>query len=122
MADIRVLVLEDDPIRHREFSKQLIGSEYQIVTTAAEAINQLQTDTWDYLFLDHDLGGMVYVDSGDGTGYEVAEWLAENPDRQPECIILHTLNPVGAENMQKKLPNALKVPFAWKKINLELSK
>ena len=122
MSDLDILVLEDDPVRHIAFKKQLTGSNYVIVETAQEAIDQLREKTWDCLFLDHDLGGRVYEDSGDGTGYEVAEWLSERPEKQPGCIIIHSLNPVGADNMHNKLPKSLKVPFAWTKINLELSK
>ena len=116
---MNILILEDDPNRHKAFRNRLIGTNLKIVETAAEAIAALNNQTWDYLFLDHDLGGMTYVTSGKGTGYEVAEWLAKNESKQPSHIILHTLNPVGAQNMQALLPNALRGPFAWTKINID---
>jgi len=74
---------------------------------------------YDILSIDHDLGGKTYVESGEGTGYEVAEWLYENPDRKPKEIYLHSLNSAGRKNMKNVLPESVEAPFAWK--NLKIS-
>jgi len=47
---------------------------------------------FDYLFLDHDLGGKQMVNSRENTGYEVAEWLSKNKLKKPKlekliCLI-----------------------------------
>lgn len=113
-----VLILEDDHSRQKIFARNLIGANFLIVETATDAIQALDTHTWDYLFLDHDLGGQQMVSSGPGTGYEVAEWLAENPDKQPPNIIIHSFNPSGAENIHRALPNAVIAPGCWDSISL----
>lgn len=115
-----VLVLEDDPERIKQFKKRLIGNTFQIVSDADAAILALTYNKWDVLFLDHDLGGETYVPSSNAnTGYQVAKFLHDNPKYKPsEAIIIHSLNPGGAENMQAVLPEAYRIPFAWTKINI----
>jgi hypothetical protein len=65
------------------------------------------------VFLDHGLGDKVLVASGKGTGYEVAQWLSSNPHRMPKQIIVHSFNPVGAQNIKAVLPSAELIPGAW---------
>jgi len=115
---MNVLILEDDVSRHKVFLQNLIGTHTVIVTTASAAIQKLVEARWDYLFLDHDLGGTQMVASGPGTGYEVAKWLAENPIRQPANIIIHSFNPVGAANMAQVLSKAVVAPGCWRNISL----
>ena len=116
----RILILDDDANRHEQFAKKYIGEELVHVTVAAEAINYLQYgNPFDYIFLDHDLGGMQMVESGEKTGYEVAEWLSNNPEYKPHMsVILHSLNPVGRKNMCNVLKKAnihvIESPFLWK--------
>lgn len=108
-----ILVLEDDPQRHAIFRRNLIGTNVVIVTTVQGAIAELPTRAWDYVFLDHDLNGEQMVKSGEGTGYAVAEWLAANPLHIPPHIVVHSFNPLGAENIQKALPSAILAPGCW---------
>ena len=110
---MRVLILEDDHNRHKAFRRNLIGCDVQIVETAPAAIEYLNSVSWDVLFLDHDLGGEVYQESGDGTGYEVACWLEEHVDKQPKRIIIHSFNAAGAEKMLAALPSAICGPGVW---------
>jgi len=111
---LRILILDDDENRHVAFSKQLIGNVVVHALTAEQAIYQLERHgPWDVVFLDHDLGGSQMVESGPGTGYEVAQWLAGHEDKQPKTIILHTYNPVGAQNMKACLPQAKWLPGIW---------
>jgi len=110
---MNILILEDDTDRHTAFKQRLIGTNIVIVETAEECIQLLDTDLWDMLCLDHDLGGQVFVPSGPGTGYEVACWLEEHPDVMPTEVILHSLNPAGRQKMKQALPNAREVPFCW---------
>lgn len=113
----RILVLDDDDIRLAAFRKTLIGHDVMCVTTAKEAIACLEKDKWDYIFLDHDLGGKIYVPSGPDTGYEVAEWISKNLDKRPTNIIIHSFNEQGRRNMQSLIPDAIICPGAWNKIN-----
>ena len=108
-----ILILEDDPDRVKKFKRKFIGNVIEIVDTPADAIFLLEHKEWDVLFLDHDLGGEVYVPSGPGTGYEVAEWLSKNPDRMPERVILHSYNDIGRANMKRVLPEAIMMAGVW---------
>jgi CheY-like chemotaxis protein len=110
---MRILVLDDDQIRLSKFKHKYLNDDVDCVETSKDAINKLDTENYDCLFLDHDLGGEVYVDSGENTGYEVAKWLADNPQKQPKIIFIHSLNPIGSENMKQLLPRAVKKTFAW---------
>lgn len=113
-----VLILEDDPSRQKIFTQQLIGANVVIVDTASEAISLLESQDWDYLFLDHDLGGQQMVESGEGTGYEVAVWLEEHTGRQPPNIVIHSYNPMGAQKMHEALPNSILAPGCWTDLSL----
>ncbi len=109
---MKVLFLDDDPARWSSFSKAMVGRAETIwAQTAIEAIEQLKDNSpFDMIFLDHDLGGKVYVASGEGTGWEVAKWIANNITNPPR-ILIHSMNPVGAKEMKYLLPNAEVLPF-----------
>jgi CheY-like chemotaxis protein len=113
----KVLVLDDDVIRLEAFKKNLIGHTVTCVMTAEDAISELKKDGWDYVFLDHDLGGQIYVPSGPGTGYEVAQWIHNNPEKKPKNVIIHSFNEPGRKNMYSLIPDAVICPGAWNKIN-----
>lgn len=114
----RVLILEDSQERIDIFNKNLVGNEFVIVSNASECIHKLVKEKWDVLFLDHDLDGRSFVDSlEDNTGYQVAKFLNQNKEYKPKVIVIHSLNPAGAKNMQMELPEAYRIPFAWSKIN-----
>jgi CheY-like chemotaxis protein len=112
----RMLVLDDDILRQQMFAEVLVGHIVIQTSTAKSTIKYLQDEDFDYLFLDHDLGGKQMVPSGPGTGYEVAQWLAAHLERQPKNIVIHSFNSVGAKNMANLLPSALICPGAWSKI------
>ena len=114
---MNILILEDNEERHKVFRRNMdiSGVNVVIFEHVNDCIKALNDKEWDMLFLDHDLGGEVFVES-DGkvqTGWHVAKWLNENPDRQPPRIFLHSLNPDGRKNMQALLPKATSLPFAW---------
>jgi len=115
---LNVLVLEDDPYRQKIFKQRLFNAKLVVVSSVFEAIECLKNKKWDYLFLDHDLGGQIYVTPGDNTGYAVACWLEKNPERQPENIIIHSLNPIGSSAMKQALPKAQCIPGCWMNINI----
>jgi CheY-like chemotaxis protein len=106
---MRVLVLEDDRNRMRIFRQNFIGHILEIVTNAKPCIEKLQNEgPWDCIFLDHDLNGQIYVPSGPDTGWEVAQWLKDNPDKKPEIIRIHSMNDKGGvAKMLELLPEAI---------------
>lgn len=113
---MRILVLDDSSERLKIFRQNFTGHIVDCVKTAREAIQKLSTEEWDGIFLDHDLGDKVMVASGPGTGYEVAEWLSANPDKQPKMIFIHSFNTVGAKRMKSVLANAVVAPGIWTKL------
>ena len=76
---MKILILDDDWNRHKQFKKRFVGATTHHVETVGQCILALQMSCWDALFLDHDLGGQQMVESGDNTGYAVAVWLRDNP-------------------------------------------
>ena len=114
MQNMNIVILEDDPNRIRVFKRNLLGNLVFVTKEPRDAISRLRTGNVDVLFLDHDLGGTGQPErSGDDTGYEVARWLERNPKFQPKTIVIHSLNPVGQQNMKRALPSALIKPGVW---------
>lgn len=115
---MRVLILEDSPKRVKKFRQKLIGHEIVHTASAKEAIEYLKdSEIFDHCFLDHDLGDKVFVASGPGTGWEVAKWIGEHPEKRPSKIIVHSLNSNGARNMMNELGSPAEyIPFAWEYI------
>src|ERR1700682_5293871 len=117
----RVLVVEDDDVRRSWFERQFAQYERDVTDQAAVAIQWLAQRDYDLIFLDHDLAEEHYLEvmADDGlTGYVVAAWLAENPDRQAQAeIIIHSLNYAGSDRMLEVLQSAGRkaehVPFPY---------
>lgn len=118
---MKILILEDSGERIFSFKKRLIGHDVIFTKDTKECIRLLRDQDWDYLFLDHDMG-TTFDQPGEGTGYEVAKWVAEHPNRCPRRILLHTMNNVGASAMMLVLGRAgiraTYVPLLWEKINV----
>lgn len=93
----KILFLDDDPYRQDQFRQKAPYAD--IVATASECIYKLAVNHYDYVFLDHDLGGEVYVDSSqENCGMEVVRWIIKN---KPSIgmIICHSLNKSAREQM-----------------------
>lgn len=110
-SPISVFLLDDDRRRHRWFSKRFSGDELDIAETVEQAKELLAANTYDAIFLDHDLLPHHYEsnehDDFASTGYAVAEWLFENRNLQRAAtIIVHTRNADAAVRMVQKLRDA----------------
>jgi CheY-like chemotaxis protein len=111
---MKILILDDDESRLKKFRILYMNHEVITVNFAYECIKKLKEDGPFYLCsLDHDLYGKTYASSGPGTGYEVAEWLRDNPEFKPSKIIIHSFNEKGAAKMLEVLPEATWIPGAW---------
>jgi len=105
---ISVFLLDDDDRRHLWFQKRFKGDDLAIAVTVDEAKEILEKDTFDAIFLDHDLLPHHYEtndhDDYARTGYAIAEWLNERPNLQKAAtIIVHTRNADAAIPMVQKL-------------------
>lgn len=107
---LRVFLLDDDTQRHEWFAEQFGGDHIDIAVAPAEAIGFLSVNSYDVIFLDHDLLPEHYHAEGrddERTGYAVARWLAENSSRQPNAtVVVHTRNADGAMRMVEELRSA----------------
>jgi DNA-binding LacI/PurR family transcriptional regulator len=107
---IRVFLLEDDKRRHQWFLKRFPGDLLDIADDVSEAKELLSTNSYDALFLDHDLQPEHYnskTTDDERTGYAIAKWLATHPELQrASTIFVHTRNADGAIRMVEELRQA----------------
>lgn len=102
---MKIFVLEDMEDRIKIFEKIFGEHELTICDTADEAKEILGQQKFDTIFLDHDLGGEIYVDSDlPNTGYQVAKFIANQ--KISSQIIIHSMNYDGALNIKSILPHA----------------
>jgi len=110
----RILIVEDDETRCGWFHQEFAQVELDETDDVGTAVQWLSQRHYSLIFLDHDLVEAHYFSdvSDDGlTGYAVAAWLAEHPDRQPAArIIIHSLNYAGAERMLNVLQSGGRHP------------
>lgn len=106
---MRILFLDDNGPRTETFLRAVaINSKDRIYTTktAEGCISRLEDEEWDYVFLDHDLGDEIFVDSNrPDCGMEVVRWLEANK-KNIHCIFVHTANEPARNAMVKKLKAA----------------
>jgi len=104
---MRTIFLDDDHDRIREFQK--ICPEIQHIETTAEGlltILRTRTEPIDTLFLDHDLGGKVFVDSKrPDCGMEIVRYLVAH-QMDIRLIVVHTHNFRAAKRMSFDLMEA----------------
>jgi DNA-binding NtrC family response regulator len=103
----KLLILEDDVFRVRFFIERFGQHELNITENSKEAINYLENKTFDYLFLDNDLG------KHNGEGVDVAKFLQSNPDNpnNKAITIIHSWNIPASNDIRKRIPNAVIAPF-----------
>jgi len=111
-ANARVFVLDDTVERLYWFRKQFKGkvAAYREATTADRAIEILSDETFDVVFLDHDLHWMDAAEPQrqHGNGKEVARFLAIR--HFAGKVVIHS-HADAAAAMQKILPQADRCRF-----------
>jgi len=105
---ISVFLLDDDDRRHRWFERRFDGDDLAIADNVEDAKQILEEESFDAIFLDHDLLPHHYEsndhDDFARTGYAIAQWLNDRPDLQKAAtIIVHTRNADAAIPMVQKL-------------------
>ena len=115
---MKIFILEDNKYRIMgfiaKFSKQYPDAELFFAEEINEAKKMHEENTpFDKYYLDHDLGGKVMVDiSNLNTGSEFAKYLKEKGiDGKSAEIVIHSLNPAGAENIKNILPGSTRKPY-----------
>lgn len=117
---MEVLVLDDREERHKVLIPLLEDNQCGVTSayTVKEATEALSKNSYDLVFLDHDLGGQEMVkstfdDPGD-TGMAVVKHIIDN-NINTGLIICHSLNQPARSNMCSKLNatghEAVSIPF-----------
>jgi len=97
---MKIMVLEDSPDRIARFQEALAGHEVTICQDVNVAKEFIKVNKVEYMFLDHDLGGLHHVESTEpNTGYAFVKFLVENKLAQDTSIVIHSMNYPGASNM-----------------------
>lgn len=104
---MKILILEDDGTRVNNFIEILHSHDLDIIENAYEAVHLLESNIYDILLLDHDLG------DDNGSGSIVSSYLREyqdNPNYQA-AILIHSWNTPASIGMLKDLPEAQWAPY-----------
>ena len=99
---MKILILEDNPIRINKFKAFFKNQELYIFDNAEQAYKACIHNEFKMLLLDHDLDGKVWVDSKEeNTGYQFITMLIGYPNHQVKksIIYIHSMNPIGANKM-----------------------
>jgi CheY-like chemotaxis protein len=104
---MRILILEDDGTRVNNFIELLFAHDLDITENAYEAVNLLESNVYDIILLDHDLG------DGNGNGSIVSNFLRMNQDNSnyDAEILIHSWNAPASRGMLKDIPTAVWAPF-----------
>ena len=115
---MKIFILEDNIYRIRGFVAKLSAQYPDAKLFFAEEIEEAkklhdENAPFDKYYLDHDLGGKVMVSTLNlNTGSTFAKHLKEKGvDGYSAEIVIHSLNPVGAENIKNLLPGSIRKPY-----------
>ena len=104
---MRILILQDDIQRINIFKHKLNNQIVDISDDANAVIQYLKLNTYDYLFLDHDLGGLQNQWNEQNCGMVVVNYLINlNPILNNMICIVHSYNYPRGMQMNDKLTQA----------------
>jgi len=116
---MKILVLDDDIVRHKAFRKKLAGHKVTSVHTAIEAINAMLQHRFDVVLLDHDLEMSEEIDPG--CGMDVAEFIQLHLpwEKLPGQVIVHSWNAPATVRMVEAI-RSVNIPVVAKAFTSEL--
>ena len=118
---MKILILEDDHERIKSFKRKYVNHSLVFTEHSADAIDWLAKETFDYIFLDHDLGGTQMNFDPEDCGTLVAEYIVKNNIQDKSQIIIHSFNQPAAMRMVDIInDNVQYIPGLWLKTNGEL--
>lgn len=107
---MRALFIDDDPNRHRRFKIGHIGWVIEEAFTYQQAIELLQGNAFDEVWLDHDLSERAAAGNpapGEKNGADIAKVIAELPqEKRPKKVIVHTFSLKGRTRIMTILEDA----------------
>lgn len=97
---MKILILEDNPARQEKFRHIFRNQELFISDNVKDALLCCLTNDFKVIFLDHDLGNEVWVDSEEeNTGYQFVKMLVKDRLQKNSLYYVHSMNPIGANKM-----------------------
>ena len=97
---MRILILEDNPIRIEKFKILFKNQQVDHVNNIQDAKDACLLNVYDILWLDHDLNGKIWENSFvEETGYQFVKWLVDNGLQGKSLNYIHSMNPIGANLM-----------------------
>lgn len=111
---IRIFILEDSPERIAAMEhalKMYAGGPHEVTIRkwlgGPDGAVEAFTPSYDLILLDHDLGGEQMVDAREeNTGSAFTRFLATTTQARNACVIIHSYNPEGAQEMELTLKKA----------------
>jgi CheY-like chemotaxis protein len=103
---MKILFIDDDKQRRRDFSRNSVGHDVDYATSYDEAIECLREGKYDCICFDHDLEEASYRGEHGPhikTGLDIARFVVERPDPLPRLLLIHSLNEGGANAIQMRL-------------------
>lgn len=104
-CDYEILVADDTMSRHLRFERISTGYSFAHAFTVSQAIDMLASRQYRMVCLDHDFG--TFDD-----GRTICRWLSENRMCCPERVLIHSQNPIGAEEMKNILADIRGIKIA----------
>ena len=96
---MKILILEDDKNRIDFFKKHFNRHELIFVDSCRSALNNLYNQKFDIVYVDHDIPS----DNPNNNGYKLIKKVVESKLQKKASFLIHSMNPVGANNMLKTL-------------------
>jgi len=105
MLKLNIFILEDSQERIEYFKKQFNNHYLTIAENINEPVYQcLKTKKFDIVFLDHDLENHLLRQ--EKNGHTLAKYLVKYKLQSHAIVYIHSMNPIGANNILKTLTNA----------------
>ena len=99
---MNIIVIDDSIERHEQIKMLLTEENVVSAINALDGIEMLQSQEWDMVFLDHDLGGKI-------DGDVVARNMVTHSLSLDAQVIVQSVNPVGAKRIEDILAKTHKV-------------
>jgi len=100
MSVIKAFILEDSEERAKTFRSALEGWDITLCSACVDALKHIMETKFDIIFLDHDLGGKVFVPQTDkeASGYPVAQAIPGSINKETP-VVVHSWNIPAAKSM-----------------------
>jgi hypothetical protein len=110
MLKLNIFILEDSPERIEYFKKQFSNHNVIIFSKISESMEEigylLRKRNFDIFFLDHDLQDHLTRIGIEKNGNTLAKYLVENNLQKQAIFYIHSMNPIGANDICRTLNDA----------------